>query len=61
MHLCLYDLSDGDRSSEKLPASNVVPWLLAWLVFSEVWLVSGVWLAGGVDAAQPGPAAEGAA
>jgi hypothetical protein len=30
-------------------AHTIVPWLISWLVFYEIWLVSGVWHGGGFE------------
>lgn len=30
-------------------ATTVVPWLLLWLTFYEIWLATGVWLGGGFE------------
>jgi hypothetical protein len=30
-----------------LVATTIMPWLLLWLTFYELWLATGVWLGGG--------------
>lgn len=55
---CLFYPPDGDWREDRPLAATVVPWLLEWLVFYELWLSTGVWQGGGVEhapAAQPAP------
>lgn len=46
---CLYYPPDGDWADDRLLAHTIVPWLLEWLVFYEVWLTTGTWHGGGVE------------
>ncbi len=46
---CLYYPNDREWRSDKLLATTVLPWLLLWLAFYEVWLATGVWLGEGVQ------------
>lgn len=41
--LCLYYPSDGDWNHKKLLAYTIVPWTAEWLMFYEVWLLTGNW------------------
>lgn len=45
---CLYLPGIGEWNSTKLLAETTVPWLLLWLAFYELWLVTGEWDGGGV-------------
>ena len=46
---CLFFPSaDGWRSDQSL-AATVIPWLYEWLVFYELWHITGEWLGGGID------------
>lgn len=46
---CLYFPDDGDWRPHRLLSTTIVPWLLEWLVFYDVWLATGEWLGGGVE------------
>lgn len=41
--LCLYHPNDGDWSSEKYIALTIVPWIVEWLRYYEIWCVTGKW------------------
>ncbi len=45
---CLYYPNGREWRSDRLLATTVLPWLLLWLSFYEVWLATGVWLGDGV-------------
>src|SRR4051812_40360298 len=38
---CLYLPNAGEWHSTKLLATTIVPWLLLWLSFYELWLITG--------------------
>lgn len=45
---CLF-FPDGRQWDGSLPlAVTVLPWLLEWLVFYEIWWLTGSWVGGGV-------------
>ena len=46
---CLYFPDDGDWGPDRLISTTIVPWLLEWLVFYELWHATGEWLGGGVE------------
>lgn len=46
---CLFYSHTREWDSGKLLAYTVLPWLLAWLSFYEVWLATGAWIGGGID------------
>lgn len=46
---CLYYPNGREWHPGKVLASTVLPWLLVWLTFYEVWLATGAWLGEGVD------------
>ncbi len=46
---CLFYPNEREWRSDKLLAMTVVPWLLVWLSFYEVWLATGRWMGEGVD------------
>ena len=37
-----------DWNAGRLLAYTVIPWLLEWLLFYEIWLVTGTWEGGGI-------------
>ena len=47
--LCLYDPRENEWTQEMGIARSIVPWTIQWLVFYEVWLLTGKWC--GVEAA----------
>lgn len=44
--LCLYNF--GDWKSDMLLGRVIVPWISEWLLYYEIWLVTGEWHGGGV-------------
>lgn len=57
---CLYLPGSGEWTGEEMIATTIIPWLLLWLEFYELWHATGVWKGGGVhpdhpagEAAQP--------
>jgi hypothetical protein len=46
---CLFYPNEREWRSDKLIAHTILPWLLLWLAFYEVWLVTGIWKGGGVE------------
>ena len=46
---CLHHPEDLSWTPAKALAHTIVPWLLSWLVFYEIWLASGQWLGGGFE------------
>lgn len=44
---CLFWPEGRDWSSSMAICDTVVPWLAEWLVFYELWLVTGEWAGGG--------------
>lgn len=45
---CLFYPPDRSWTPDLLIAYTIVPWLLEWLVYYEVWLITGEWEGGGV-------------
>jgi hypothetical protein len=37
----------GECKHDRLLAITVVPWISEWLIYYELWLVTGRWLGGG--------------
>lgn len=46
--LCLYLPRSGEWDSTMNLAFTVIPWVSEWLLFYELWLVTGEWLGGGI-------------
>ena len=44
---CLYTKERGDWNSRMFIGQTIVPWLMEWLVFYELWLATGTWYGGG--------------
>lgn len=44
---CLYTKAHGDWNSRMFIGHSIVPWLMEWLVFYELWLATGNWYGGG--------------
>lgn len=44
---CLWLPSSGEWTGKKLLSTTVVPWLLLWLMYYELWHATGEWLGGG--------------
>ncbi len=45
VRICLYRYSEFD--STKYLANTIVPWIIEWLYYYELWLTTGNWLGGG--------------
>jgi hypothetical protein len=45
---CLYVPGSGEWTNEKLLASTIVPWLMEWLLYYELWHATDEWLGGGI-------------
>ncbi len=54
--LCLYDWREQPWQRRWRLADTVIPWTAEWLVFYEMYLLTGVW--GGPSAVHAGPKAE---
>lgn len=46
---CLFFPRSGDWRSDKSLAATVIPWVYEWLVFYELWHITGEWLGGGIE------------
>jgi hypothetical protein len=46
---CLYFPKGGEWRADKWLALTIMPWLLLWLFFYEIWLATGEWWGEGVD------------
>ena len=46
--LCLYYPGVGQWDATKLYVDTIIPWAAEWLLFYELWLITGKWLGGGV-------------
>jgi len=44
---CLFTIANGDWGSGMYLGQTIVPWLLEWLVFYELWRGTGRWFGGG--------------
>lgn len=44
---CLYLPNTGEWTPEKLIADTIIPWLMLWLEYYELWHATGVWQGGG--------------
>jgi hypothetical protein len=44
---CLFRPKNGDWTGAKAIATTIVPWLVTWLFYYEVWHATGEWLGGG--------------
>jgi hypothetical protein len=54
---CLYLPGSGEWTNRKSLATTVIPWLILWLYYYELWLATGEWLGGGAHPSpQPTPA-----
>lgn len=49
---CLFYPKRREWSSTMAIANTIVPWLAEWLVFYELWHVTGSWLGGGIHPGQ---------
>jgi hypothetical protein len=54
---CLYLPSSGEWSNRLSIASTIIPWLMLWLTYYELWHATGVWQGGGVEPAAVTPPA----
>jgi len=52
-YLCLYHPQSGEWDSSMSIAKDFVPWIYAWLMFFEYWLVLGEWHGGGIHPILP--------
>lgn len=46
--ICLYYGRLGEWDSTKFLAREIVPWASEWLMFYELWLITGEWLGEGI-------------
>jgi hypothetical protein len=46
--LCLYYPNGFEWNVTKLFVDTIVPWACEWLLFYELWLITGKWLGGGI-------------
>jgi hypothetical protein len=46
--LCLFDPDGGEWSNRLLIADTTIPWAAEWLLYYELWHLSGGWRGGGV-------------
>lgn len=46
--LCLFDPEGGEWSPARLIAETTIPWASEWLLYYELWHLTGEWLAPGV-------------
>jgi hypothetical protein len=46
---CLFFPGGGEWQPDKWLALTIMPWLLLWLLFYEIWLATGEWWGEGVD------------
>ena len=46
---CLYYPKSDEWRSDKWLAETVMPWVLLWLLFYEIWLATGEWLGEGLE------------
>ena len=44
---CLFTKENGDWKQFMYVGQTIVPWLMEWLVFYEVWRATGAWFGGG--------------
>jgi len=47
--LCLYYAPFGEWDSTMFLAHKIVPWAAEWLLFYELWLITGEWLGEGIE------------
>lgn len=52
---CLYLPGSGEWTGKEMIAATIIPWLLLWLTYYELWHATGEWQGGGVH---PGDAAD---
>jgi hypothetical protein len=46
--LCLFDPDGGEWSNRELIANTTIPWTAEWLLYYELWHLTGAWRGGGV-------------
>ena len=46
---CLYLPGSGEWTNRKFIATTIIPWLMLWLAYYELWHATGVWQGGGVE------------
>jgi hypothetical protein len=39
----------GEWTNRKLIATTIIPWLMLWLLYYELWHATGIWQGGGVE------------
>jgi hypothetical protein len=44
---CLFTKEKGDWTRSMYLGQTIVPWLMEWLVFHELWYATGTWFGGG--------------
>ena len=47
--ICLFYPGFKEWLPSNLLARTIVPWASEWLMFYELWLITGEWLVGGID------------
>lgn len=47
--ICLFFQGFKEWQPSKFLARTIVPWASEWLMFYEIWLITGEWLGGGID------------
>ena len=50
---CLYLPGSGEWTNRKAVATTIIPWLLLWLTYYELWHATGEWQGGGVEHPAP--------
>lgn len=43
-HLCLYDYRESPWSEKMMIHETIIPWTAEWIVFYELWEITGEWL-----------------
>jgi hypothetical protein len=46
---CLYLPGSGEWTNRMSIAKTIIPWLMLWLTYYELWRATGVWQGGGVE------------
>src|SRR5690606_1969874 len=46
---CLYLPGSGEWTNRMSIARTIIPWLMLWLTYYELWHATGVWQGGGVE------------
>lgn len=47
--ICLFYGKFGEWNPTMLLSRTIVPWASEWLLFYELWVITGVWLGGGIE------------